>query len=222
MSDWLTGVLSGDLAGVGALAFYAVVFGIIFAESGILLGFFLPGDTVLFTAGLLAGEDGSPLSAPVLVVGVTVAAVLGDAVGYWSGRRLGRPWLLRRAGRAARHLPKAEAFYERWGWGAVVACRFFPWIRTFTPIVAGTARMPYGRFLSANVVGALLWATGLTLTGYATHSVPWLKTLAYVVAAVAILASLVGPVAALVRRGVARRAARRARAAAGDGAGPTG
>ncbi|GAA4662366.1 DedA family protein [Kineococcus glutinatus] len=196
MSEWLAGVLSPD---VGAVAVYAVVFGLIFAESGILLGFFLPGDTVLFAAGLLAGRDDSPVSVTVLVVGVTLAAILGDAVGYWSGRRLGRPWVLKRAGRMAHHLPKAEAFYERWGWGAVVACRFFPWIRTFTPIVAGTARMPYPKFLSANVVGALVWGAGLVLTGYAAHSVPWVKHAAYVVAAVAIAASLVGPTVEAVR-----------------------
>ncbi|PPK97970.1 membrane-associated protein [Kineococcus xinjiangensis] len=208
MSEWLAGIFSPDLASLGAAAVYAVVFGIVFAESGILLGFFLPGDTVLFTAGLLAAAEGSPLSLAVLVAGVTLAAVLGDAVGYWCGRRLGRPWLLRRAGRMARHLPAAESFYERWGWGAVVACRFFPWIRTFTPIVAGTARMPYPRFVTANVAGALLWGAGLVLTGYAAASVPWVKHAAYAVAVVAISASLAGPVAAGVRRLRQRRAGR--------------
>ena len=141
VSEWLSHLLHPDLAGYTAAGLYAVLFGLIFTETGLLVGFFLPGDTVLFTAGLLAAHPGSPLSLTVLVVGVAVAAVLGDAVGYWCGRRLGRPWVERRAGRLAAHLPQAEAFFARWGWSAVVVARFIPWLRTFTPIVAGTARM---------------------------------------------------------------------------------
>nr|WP_281373137.1 DedA family protein [Kineococcus aurantiacus] len=166
----------------------------------------MPGSSVLFTAGLLAGRDGSPVSLPVLVVGVVLAAVLGDTVGYWSGRRLGRPWLLRRAGKAAAHLPKAEAFYLKWGWFAVVACRFIPWLRAFTPIIAGTAAMPYAKFFAANVTGALCWGALLVLAGYAADSLPWVRTVAYSIAGVAILASIVAPVVSWVRR--RRRSAR--------------
>jgi membrane-associated protein len=212
VSEWLSALLHPDLAGYTAFGLYAVLFGLIFTETGLLVGFFLPGDTVLFTSGLLAAHPDSPLSLPVLVVGVAVAAVLGDAVGYWCGRRLGRPWVERRAGRLARHLPGAEAFFARWGWSAVVVARFIPWLRTFTPIVAGTAVMTYPRFLSANVVGALVWASGLVLAGYIAYSVPWVRYLAYAIAIASILASIIGPL--VVRR--------RRRAAAGDAAPPAG
>lgn len=195
MSHWLSSLLHPDLAHLTAGGVYAVLFGLVFVESGLLVGFFLPGDTVLFAAGLLSAQPGSPLSVWVLAVGVAVAAVAGDGVGYWSGRRFGRPWVERRAGRLARHLPAAERFYDRWGWSAVVIARFIPWVRTFTPIVAGTARMSYARFASANAVGALLWAVGLVVLGHWAYSIPWLRYAAYAVAGVAVLTSLVVSVA---------------------------
>ncbi len=200
-ADWLAQLLNPDLATLTAGGVYAVLFTMIFVESGLLVGFFLPGDTVLFAAGLLSARPGSPLSLPVLAAGAALAAVAGDAVGYWSGRRLGRPWVLRRAGRLARHLPRAEAFYARWGWSAVVAARFIPWVRTFTPIVAGTAQMPYRRFLTANLVGAVLWGSGLIGLGHLAHSVPWVRYAAYTVAGVSIAASVLGPTLA---RGLTR------------------
>lgn len=173
----------------------------IFVESGLLVGFLLPGDSILFTAGLLAGAPGSALSLPVLVTGVFVAAVAGNAVGYWTGRRFGRPWFLRRAGRAARHVERAEQFYLRYGWLAVVVARFVPWARTFVPIVAGVAGMTTARFVSATLVGATVWGAGLIVLGYYANGVPWLKTLAYVVAGVAIAASVLVPLGAwLLRR----------------------
>lgn len=200
MSEWFAGLLDPDLTAMTAGAVYAVVWTLVFVESGLLFGFFLPGDTVLFTAGLVSAEDGSGVSLPLLVTGTVIAAVAGDAVGYWSGRRLGRPWLLRKAGRAARHVHRAEAFYERWGWFAVVICRFIPWVRTFTPIVAGVAEMTYPRFLSANVVGALVWGAGLIVLGNVASAVSWVRYLAYGVAAVAVLTSIVVPLVAAVRR----------------------
>ena len=210
MADWLSGLVNPDLAALTTGSVYLVLFALVFVESGLFVGFFLPGDTVLFAAGLLAARAGSGLSLPVLALGTAVAAVAGDAVGYWTGRRLGRPWVERRAGRAAHHLPRAEAFYARWGVSAVVIARFIPWVRTFTPIVAGMARMPYPRFLAANVVGALLWGSGLIVLGYVAHTVPWVRYAAYAVAGVSVLASLVGPVLAR------RRAHRRTRAERGQ------
>ncbi|KQX62045.1 DedA family protein [Angustibacter sp. Root456] len=215
MSHWLSNLLDPDLAHLTAGGVYAVLFALVFVESGLLVGFFLPGDTVLFAAGLLSAQPGSPLSVWVLALGVAVAAVAGDAVGYWSGRRFGRPWVERRAGRAARHLPAAERFYERWGWGAVVIARFIPWVRTFTPIVAGVARMSYARFGSANAVGALLWATGLVVLGHWAYSVPWLRYAAYAVAGVAVLASVVGTLAGPA---IARRRSRRGERSVDDAA----
>lgn len=210
MADWLSRLVNPDLAALTTGSVYLVLFALVFVESGLFVGFFLPGDTLLFAAGLLAARAGSGLSLPVLALGTAVAAVAGDAVGYWTGRRLGRPWVERRAGRAAHHLPRAEAFYARWGVSAVVIARFIPWVRTFTPIVAGMARMPYPRFLAANVVGALLWGSGLIVLGYVAHTVPWVRYAAYAVAGVSVLASLVGPVLAR------RRAHRRTRAERGQ------
>ena len=196
MADWLAQLLHPDLAAMTTGGVYVALFALVFVESGLLVGFFLPGDTVLFAAGLLAAREGSGLSLPVLAIGVAIAAIAGDAVGYWTGRRLGRPWVERRAGRAARHLPQAEAFYQRWGVSAVVVARFIPWVRTFTPIVAGMARMPYPRFLAANVVGALLWGYGLITLGYVAYAVPWVRYAAYAVAGLSVAASLLAPVVA--------------------------
>lgn len=194
MSEWLAQLFDPDLASMSVGGVYLVLFVLVFVESGLLVGFALPGDTVLFTAGLLAAREGSQLSLPVLALGTAVCAVAGDAVGYWTGRRLGRPFVERRAGRAAKHLPRAEEFYQRWGLTAVVIARFIPWVRTFTPIVAGTARMAYPRFLAANVVGALLWGSGLILLGYVAHTVMWVRYVAYAVAGVAVVMSIVAAV----------------------------
>ena len=201
--------LSPDLGALTAAAVYAVVFGFVFVESGLLIGFLLPGDTILFGAGLVSARDGSGVSVVLLAVGAFVAAVAGDSVGYGFGARLGRGWLDGRVAQGRldeRHLVRAEEFYARWGWWAVVAARWIPWVRTFTPILAGTSRMPYGRFLSANVVGALTWAVGLTVLGYLAASTPVLKQVSFAVAAVFVLGSLVlGVVGWVRRRGAARQ-----------------
>lgn len=183
-----------DLAGLTTTAVYVVVFGFVFLESGLLVGFLLPGDTILFGAGLLAASDRSGVSLGVLVGGVLVAAVSGDSVGYAFGARLGRPWLERRmaGGRLdPRHLARADAFYQRFGASAVVAARWVPWLRTVVPILAGTSRMPYRRFLSANVVGALAWGVGLLVLGYYAAAIPALRQAAYAVAGAFIAGSVV-------------------------------
>jgi membrane-associated protein len=200
--------LSPDLDTLTAAAVYAVVLGFVFAESGLLLGFFLPGDTILFGAGLVSAHDGSGVSLAVLAPAAFAAAVVGDSAGYAVGDRLGRDRLERRvaAGRLdRRHLDRADAFVARWGWWAVVVARWIPWIRTFTPVLAGTRRMAYPRFLSANVVGALCWAVGLTVLGHLAASEPTLRHTSYVVAGLFVAGSLVAGVAVRVRR---RRAAR--------------
>jgi membrane-associated protein len=202
MSEWLTSLT--DLQAMTAGTVYVVLFTLVFVESGLLVGFFLPGDSVLFAAGLLAASPGSTLSLPALMVGVFVTAVAGDAVGYWTGRRFGRPWLLRKAGRGAHRVDQAERFYARYGWMAVVVARFIPWVRTFTPIIAGIGRMPYPTFLTANLAGAGVWGSGLIWLGYIGYSVPWVKWAAYVVAGTAIMFSIIAPVVGYVRsrRGV--------------------
>lgn len=195
--DWL----SPDLAALGATGAYVVVPALVLVESGIPLGFLLPGDTVLFGAGLLAGDAGTGVRVEVVVLLVTVAAVIGETIGYASGARLGRPWLERRvsSGRvSARHVARADRFFARWGWWAVVIARWVPWARTFVPILAGSSGMPVARFATANVVGALTWAAGLVLVGYAAAGDPRLRLVAGLVAGCAVAASVVG--ALLLRR----------------------
>jgi membrane-associated protein len=149
------------------------LFAIIFAESGLLIGFFLPGDSLLLTAGVLSAAH--PDKFPIWLVCAVcfVAAVTGDAVGYWFGHRVGRRLYERPDSRFFKksHLQAAEAFYEKHGGKTIVIARFLPIVRTFAPIVAGTANMPYRRFAVFNFTGAVLWAVGVTLAGYALGSI---------------------------------------------------
>ncbi|MDT4838070.1 SNARE associated Golgi protein [compost metagenome] len=141
---------------------------IVFAESGLLIGFFLPGDSLLFTAGFLVQIGIMPISIHFLVFILFLAAVLGDSVGYTFGRRVGRKLFERPNSRLFKkdHLAKAEAFYEKYGSKTIIMARFIPVVRTFAPIVAGTANMHYKTFISYNIIGGLLWAAGLTYLGY--------------------------------------------------------
>jgi membrane-associated protein len=181
-----------DLETLSALALYGFVGALVFVESGLLVGFFLPGDTVLFAAGLYAADPRSGASVAVLAAVVLVAAVTGDAVGYWFGRRTG-PALLRREGRVlnSANLERAQRFYDRYGVFAIVAARWIPWVRVFAPVLAGVAGMPYCRFLAANVVGALSWGVGLVVLGYYAASVPGLKSSAIAVGITVTVLSLV-------------------------------
>ncbi len=150
---------------------YAGLFAIVFAESGLLFGIFLPGDSLLFTAGFLASAGFfDPL---ILVLLFVAAAVLGDAVGYTFGRRVGRRLYERPNSRwfKRRHLERAEAFYERHGGKAIVLARFVPIVRTLAPVVAGMACMRYRRFALYNVLGGALWGAGVTLAGYSLGNV---------------------------------------------------
>jgi membrane-associated protein len=213
-----------NLASLGALAVYAVVWGFLFAECGLLLGFLLPGDTILFGAGLLAASPRSDVNLVVLVLGAFVAAVAGNEVGYLTGRRYGRAWLEgRESGRALTQLRRTEAFYDRYGWFSVVVARWIPWVRTFTPVVAGTAAMRRAGFTSANVAGALSWAVALPVVGYVAYQLPVVRTIAFTIAGVFVTISLVGLAVLLgrdaVRRARARRAAAHSGGATGDASG---
>ena len=206
-----------NLASLGALAVYAVVWGFLFAECGLLLGFLLPGDTILFGAGLLAASPNSDVNLLVLVAGAFVAAVAGNEVGYLTGRRYGRGWLeSRESGRALTQLRRTEAFYDRYGWFSVVVARWIPWVRTFTPVVAGTAAMRRASFTSANVVGALSWAVALPIVGYVAYQFPVVRTVAFTIAGIFITISLVGLAVLLVRDARTRRRERRGDAPPSD------
>jgi membrane-associated protein len=141
---------------------------IIFAESGLLIGFFLPGDSLLFTAGFLVQADIIKFNIHLMVFILFLAAVLGDNVGYTFGRKFGRK-LFERKNSVLFHsenLRRAEAFYEKHGPKTIVIARFVPVVRTFAPIVAGISKMHYRTFVAYNVIGGLLWAVGLTYLGY--------------------------------------------------------
>ena len=175
------------------------LFAIVFAESGLLFGFFLPGDSLLITAGVFAAKG--DLSLPVILVGVFVAAVAGDQVGYAFGHRVG-PALFRRPDSRLfkrRHLEKAEQYFDEHGPRTIVLARFVPIVRTFAPVLAGVSEMPYRTFATYNVLGGLLWGVGVTLLGYGLGEVVDVDKYLLPVIGLIIAASL-APVALEVRR----------------------
>jgi membrane-associated protein len=145
---------------------YPLVWSIVFAESGLLVGFLLPGDSLLF--GFLCSLPKTGLDIQVMAFGCFVFAVLGDSVGYYTGKRFGRKLFDKEDSQffKKKHLVAAESFFERQGKTAIILARFMPFIRTFAPIVAGIAAMRYKTFMQYNVIGGFGWAIGLTLLGY--------------------------------------------------------
>ncbi len=187
----LAASFDSQFATLAPFIFYVVVAGIVFIETGLLVGFFLPGDSILFSAGLVAASQDN-INIVILVTAIFLGAFFGDQVGFVLGRVIGRPYLdKRKSPYILKMVSNAERFYEKTGWWAVVAARFFPWIRTFVPPIAGAAKMNYYKFLSANFLGALLWGVGITLAGYYAASLPWVKSFSYAIAAFFITASII-------------------------------
>ncbi len=145
---------------------YAGVFGIIFAESGLLIGFFLPGDSLLFAAGLLASRG--YFNIVILCLGSFAAAVIGDNVGYHFGKKVGPKVFTKNKSLifSKENVVRSQAFYNKHGGKTIILARFFPVIRTFAPVVAGVGKMEYKKFFIYNVIGGLLWAVGVTLLGF--------------------------------------------------------
>ena len=160
-----------ELIGWGGLL---VLVAIVFAETGLLVGFFLPGDSLLFTAGFVATRPGSGLEIKLLIVALSAAAVLGDATGYWVGRKAGEALYERGESRFFKreHLLKTRAFYEKHGPVTIVLARFVPFARTFAPVVAGVAKMRYATFAAYNVVGGVGWVSLMSLSGYFLGRIP--------------------------------------------------
>lgn len=187
----------------GGLALAAAI---IFAESGLLIGFFLPGDSLLFITGFLTSLSkaeslktgvprvGYPL--PIVLLALFVAAVAGDQVGYLFGNRVGPALFKREDSRLFKqsHVIKAQAFFDKHGPKAIVLARFVPVVRTFTPILAGVSRMKYRTFVTFNLIGGAMWAVGITLLGYFLGQVSWIKN-NIDLAAIAIVALSLVPVA---------------------------
>jgi membrane-associated protein len=190
--------LLGDLDPEHLLATFGTLglFLIVFAESGLLIGFFLPGDSLLFTAGLLSSQ-GKLAPLPILLAGCFAAAVVGDQVGYAFGRRVGPALFKREDSRIFKqeYIEKSQAFFAEHGSKTILLARFVPVVRTFAPIVAGAGKMHYRTFLAYNVVGGLLWAIGVTSLGYVLgESVPSIDKYLLPVIGVIIVVS-VAPVA---------------------------
>ncbi len=202
-------LLSGDSlvkAGLG------IVLLIVFAESGLLVGFFLPGDSMLFTLGMLISRDEVSTPLPVAIILIGVAAIAGDQVGYLIGRKAG-PALFRRPDSRLfkqEYVDQASAFFEKNGARSIVLARFIPIVRTFTPVIAGVSRMDYRTFVLFNIIGGLLWGCGVTLLGYFLGSVDFVHNN---IEAMLVLVALVS-VAPIVIEFI--RGRRRRKAAAGN------
>jgi membrane-associated protein len=158
---------------------------IIFAETGLFVGFLLPGDSLLFITGMIiAGAkanpfpfDSHPLNLIFWIILLTIAAIIGNMVGYWFGKKSGpllferrETWLFKR-----KHLESAHDFYEKRGGAAIIIARFLPIVRTFAPIVAGVVHMNYKKFISFNIIGAVLWIAGITTLGFLLGENVWIK-----------------------------------------------
>lgn len=163
MPEFMFGI---DLLSLVQLVGYPGIFAMIFAESGILIGVFFPGASLLFASGVLAAAGVFKIW--ILVAGVIVAAVAGDSVGYWFGTKVGTALYSRPDSRFFRreYIEKTKIFFDKYGTRTIVIARFIPIVRTFAPILAGVGAMTYKTFLFYNILGAFLWAGGVTLLGY--------------------------------------------------------
>jgi membrane-associated protein len=191
----LEGQATGWLGVFGPALFYLIVWGLVFAGTGLFIGAFIPfitGTSLIFAAGAIAASQSNNINIVILATGVGFSAFMGDQLGFVLGRHFGRPYLDKREGQRIRGaIRRCETFYANLGWWAVVVARFIPWARIFVPAIAGIARMNYYKFLAANVTGALTWGVGLTVAGYYASTVPAVKTTTYAVAIVFIVGSLV-------------------------------
>jgi membrane-associated protein len=166
-------ILDNPALGIGVVA---VACAIIFAETGLLIGFFLPGDSLLFTAGLLTAAGKIPMNIFVLTVLLIVCAFLGNQAGYWIGAKAGPALFNRPDSRFFRreYVLKAHAFFEKHGGQALILARFVPIVRTFVPVIVGVAGLEMRTFVLFNAIGAVLWAGGVTLLGFFLgNQFPW-------------------------------------------------
>ena len=187
---------------LGPLTFCGIVSGILFVETGLFVGFFLPGDSLLVTAGIFAGQKDVHVPLLWLLIPGMLCAIIGDQLGYWIGRRAGPAlykredsFLFRRS-----HLQRAHDFYEKYGGRAVILARFIPIVRTFCPPVAGAAKMPYSRYLLFDICGGVFWVGTMVMGGYLLGSrVPNIGKYLHLVIGTIILLSILPPVIGLIR-----------------------
>jgi membrane-associated protein len=178
---------------------------IVFAETGLLVGFFLPGDSLLVTAGVFAALG--QLNLWLLMGVLVVAAIVGDTVGYWIGKKAG-PALFRRPKSLLfnpKHLRRAHDFYEKYGGQTIILARFMPVVRTFAPVVAGMGGMDYRRFVSFNVIGGFLWVVSMTLIGYFLGHFAWVRKNIELVILVVVFLSILPGIIAFAREKMKKR-----------------
>jgi membrane-associated protein len=200
-----------EWAGMLGLWLYVVLFLIIFCETGLVVTPFLPGDSLLFAVGALLSLPGSPLDLPLMLILLCAAAVLGDAVNYSIGLRVGPRVFTSETSRLLNkeHLLRTQHFYEKYGGKTIVLARFMPIVRTFAPFVAGIGQMSYPRFAMFNVTGGIAWVVSFVLGGYLFGEVPVVKRNFHIVIVAIILLSVTPPIIEYLRH---RREARRAAA----------
>ena len=182
-----------DLAASLGPWLYVLLFLIVFAETGLVVTPFLPGDSLLFAIGALASREGSPINVGFAVVLLAIAAVLGDAVNYAIGYRVGPRVFVSETSRLLNkeHLVRTQRFYEKYGGKTIILARFMPVVRTFAPFVAGIGRMRYVQFAAYNVVGGVVWVAAFTLAGYYFGEVPVVKrNFHYVILAIIVISTL--------------------------------
>ena len=168
ISDWVQQYLDTS----APFIIYMLLGVLVFIETGILLAFFIPGDSILFAAGFVAATR-HDTNIVILIAIIVLAAFFGDQVGFVLGRKYGRNYLgSKDRPLIVKMIKRSEDFYEKYGWTAVVLARFYPWIRTFIPPIAGLGKMNYYKFLSANIFGAILWGAGITTLGFYAATVP--------------------------------------------------
>jgi len=162
---------------VGPHNLYLVLFLIIFAETGLVVTPFLPGDSLLFALGAISANAGSPINLPLITILLIAAAVLGDAVNYWAGYRLGPKVFSRENSRLLnkKHLLRAQEFYEKYGGKTIILARFVPIVRTFAPFVAGIGKMGYARFAIYNIIGGVAWVLICIVAGFYFGRIPFVQ-----------------------------------------------
>lgn len=173
---------------------------IVFMESGLMVGFFLPGDSLLFTAGLLSAHDVLP-DIWILLVTIPIAAIAGDQCGYWIGRRFGPPLFNRPDSRFFKreYVDQTAAFFERHGTKAIVLARFVPIVRAFVPVMAGTSKMDYRLFLTFDIIGGLLWGAGVTALGYFLGQIDFVRSNIEKILILVVLVSVTPVIIELIR-----------------------
>lgn len=174
LPDWLDPQTL--LESLGPYAFWGAVF-IIFAECGLLIGFFLPGDSLLFVVGLLIAQGSIPIPIGLAVVILSIAAIVGNMTGYWIGAKAGPPLFNKPDSRFFKkeYVDKTHEFFEKYGSRAIILARFVPIVRTFITAIAGVAAMNYRKFVIYSAIGGILWAAGVTLAGYFLGTIPFVQ-----------------------------------------------